>query len=252
MVHFSIDDFIDAFLDLAENTYESLWQQSTFRRLKELHDTYEMSFSGYAFFRTERGTLAQVPSTYAEEFLQAADWLKFGFHGTEYATNYGSKKFPSPDAIDDYDRAKGDYEEVIRELLRITGSEKSIDRCPRIHYYAGTLEDCRGFRDAACGITGLISAEDDRECYYLDCHAHKCLEKDNYFRESELGLEFYRTGIRLENVKSMEKLQELLAMCDREKPLLIFTHEKFLQDEEMWQKFELCGRWTVTAMSFGF
>ncbi len=245
MVHYSIDDFIDAFLDLAENSYESLWQQPTFGRLKEMHDIYKMSFSGYAFFRTERGSLAQVPDRYAEEFGQAADWLKFGFHGTEYATNYGSKKFPSPDAIDDYDHAKADYEQVITQLLRITGSEKSIDRCPRIHYYAGTLEDCRGFRDAAYGITGLISAEDDRECYYLNAHAHEALNDNNYFHEEDLGLDFYRTSIRLENVRTMEELKALLAACNREKPLLIFTHEKFLQEEEMWQKLSLCGEQTA-------
>ena len=240
-VHYSIDDFIDAFLDLAENTYESLWQQPTFHRLRELHDTYKMSFSGYAFFKTPRGSLAQVPDKYAEEFQQASDWLKFGFHGTEYATNYGSKKFPSPDAIDDYDRAKADYEEVITELLRITGSESSIDRCPRIHYYAGTLADCRGFKDAKCGITGLISAEDDRECYYLDADAHEVLTEQHYHRDNELGLDFYRTAIRLENVESLQALQKLLENSDMDKPLLIFTHEKFLQEEEMWQMLALCS-----------
>ena len=51
MFHYSIDDFIDAFLDLSGNNYHSIWQQKTFARLKELHDTYGMSFSGYAFLQ---------------------------------------------------------------------------------------------------------------------------------------------------------------------------------------------------------
>lgn len=242
MIHYSIDDFVDAFLDLAEHTYESLWQQPTFGRLQELHEKYGMSFSGYAFYKTERGSLSQVPDKYAEEFRQAADWLKFGFHGTEYATNYGSKKFPSPDAIDDYGRARADYEEVICELLRITGSEASLDRCPRIHYYAGTYEDCRGFKDAKYGITGLISAEDDRECYYLDADAHGTLCEKNYFYDEGLMLDFYRTGIRLENVKDLQELEELLSGISADKPQLIFTHEKFLQEEEMWEKLRLCGK----------
>lgn len=243
MVHYSIDDYIDAFLDLAEHTYDSLWQQPTFGRLKELHERYGMSFSGYAFYRTERGCLSQVPDRYEEEFRQAADWLKFGFHGTEYDTNYGSKKFPSPDAIDDYERAKEDYEEIITELLRITGGEASIDRCPRIHYYAGTVEDCRGFRDAKCGITGLISAEDDRECYYLDADAHRTLREKNYFYDEGLALDVYRTSIRLENVKDLQELEALLRAVPTDKPLLIFTHERFLQEEEMWEKLTLCGEY---------
>lgn len=242
MIHYSIDDFIDAFLDLSENNYHSIWEQKTFAGLKELHDTYGMSFSGYAFYRTDRGCLSQVPDRYAEEFKATAGWLKFGFHGTEYATNYGSKKFPSPDAIDDYHRAKQDYEQVVNELLRITGSEASIDKCPRIHYYAGTLEDCRGFRDAECGITGLISAEDDRECYYLDEKAHEVLNAKNYYRDEKLGLDFYRTCIRLENVATLAELETMLNALDKSNPVLIFTHEKFLQEAEMWEKFALCGR----------
>lgn len=241
MIHYSIDDFINAFLDLAENDYESLWEQETFGRLKQLHEKYNMSFSGYAFYKTERGDLSQIPAKYAEEFNTAADWLKFGFHGTEYATNYGSKKFPSPDAIDDYDRAKADYERVVEQLIRITGSEKSIDRCPRIHYYAGTLADCRGFQDAKCGITGLISAEDDRECYYLDGDAHKELNANNFYKETNLKLDFYRTSIRLENVADFKELETLLKSLDKSKPCLIFTHEKFLWEEEMWEKLALCG-----------
>lgn len=241
MIHYSIDDFIDAFLDLAENEYKSIWEQKTFAGLKELHEKYQMSFSGYVFNKTDRGCLSQVPDRYAEEFKEAADWLKFGFHGTEYDTNYGSKKFPSSDAIDDYGRAKQDYEQIINELLRITGSEKSIDRCPRIHYYAGTLADCRGFQDANCGITGLISAEDDRECYYLDMEAHACLIRSNYYHDHNLQLDFYRTSIRLENVASLEELEEKLQALDKSKPCLIFTHEKFLQEAEMWEKLALCG-----------
>ncbi len=241
MIHYSIDDFIDAFLDLAESNYESIWEQTTFRRLKELHEHYGMCFSGYAFYQTVRGCLSQVPDRYAEEFKWAADWLKFGFHGIEYATNYGSKKFPSPDAIDDYNHAKADYEQVINELLRITGSEASIDRCPRIHYYAGTLADCQGFRDATCGITGLISAEDDRECYYLDAEAHKELNENNYHRDEAQGLNFYRTSIRLENVAALKELEEKLNALDKKKACLIFTHEKFLQEEEMWEKLAFCG-----------
>ena len=242
MIHYSIDDFIDAFLDLAEKEYQSIWEQKTFARLKELHDIYGMSFSGYAFYRTDRGCLSQVPGRYAEEFQEAASWLKFGFHGTEYATNYGSKKFPSPDVIDDYERAKLDYRQVIEELLRITGSESSIDRCPRIHYYAGTLADCRGFRDAECGITGLITAEDDRECYYLDEAAHKELNEQNYYRDGELGVDFYRTSIRLENIATAEELEALLQKMDTSKPCLIFTHEKFLQEDTIWEKLAFCGR----------
>ncbi|MBQ7919676.1 MAG: hypothetical protein IJ324_07030 [Lachnospiraceae bacterium] len=242
MIHYSIDDFINAFLDLSENNYHSIWEQPTFARFKELHDTYGMSFSGYAFLRNDRGSLQQVPAKYAEEFKEASEWLKFGFHGIENATNYGSKKFPSPDAIDDYETAKADYGQVITELLRITGSEASIDRCPRIHYYAGTLADCRGFKDAKCGITGLISAEDDRECYYLDAEAHTQLNRSNYYHDGNLQLDFYRTSIRLENVATLAELEEMLQALDKSKPCLIFTHEKFLQEEEMWEKFVLCGK----------
>ena len=242
MFHYSIDDFIDAFLDLSENNYHSIWEQKTFARLKEWHDTYGMSFSGYVFLRNERGALFQVPAKYAEEFKGAADWLKFGFHGIEYATNYGSKKFPSPDAIDDYNQAKADYEQVIQELLRITGSEASIDRCPRIHYYAGTLADCRGFKAAKCGIMGLISAEDDRECYYLDAEAHGWLNESNFYRDDNLQLDFYRTSIRLENMETLAELEEKLHTLDKSKPCLIFTHEKFLQEEEMWKKLAFCGK----------
>lgn len=233
-LHFSVDDFIDNLLDL--NNYNSLFEQPVFKKLLNLHTQYNISFSCYCFYENKNGNLSQVTVNFSKEFQQNSSWLKFGFHALNYDTNYGSTKFVSPNAIDNYEIAKEHYTKVIDELVRITGSGNCIDQIPRIHYYAGTLADCQGWKDAPYGIKGLISSEDNRICYYHTSEQTNELLNNGIFYDKINNLTFLRTSIRLENIKNDEDFSKILKSKQNYKNILIFTHEKFLKQDDIINK----------------
>ncbi len=269
IMHFSVDDFIDAFLALKQGKYQSIFEQETFAVLKRVHEACGAVFSCYCFYEAEGGSLAEVPGDYVQEFQANAGWLRFGFHGYDYNANYGSKKFSAGNWIDDAEVAAEHYNKVIGQLVRITGGGRCIDRFPRIHYYAGTIADCTAWKLAEYGICGLITAEDDRVCYYHEEEQWKTLIDKGFWRDETLQLGFWRTCIRLENMKDEAMLDEALSRLDTapnagedaERDMqgaepdivrdngndsgnayLVFTHEKFLQEKRIEEYFLRCGK----------
>ena len=163
-IHFSIDDFFTAFAGLTDNReqYSSLFAQPAFAFFKRLHEAYQAVFSCFCFYEDLKSgmTLAHMTDCFMEEFQANADWLRFGFHGLNSEANYGSTRFLTGSCRTDYLQAGEDYEKTIRELERVTGGIRAIDRVPRIHFYAGTVEVCRAWAGSRAGIRGLLSAED--------------------------------------------------------------------------------------------
>ena len=242
VMHFSVDDFINTLLALREENYDSIFDQPTFAMLRRVHEECGAVFSCYCFYESDKGNLKEVPDKFAEEFQANADWLRFGFHSYNTNSNYGSTKFKDGNWIDDGITAAGHYDMVIAQLIRITGGEKCIDRFPRIHYYAGTVTDCKAWKEAENGIQGLITAEDDRVCYYHDEAQWAELIEKGFCHEEKLGLGFYRTNIRLENMRDMDMLNEALNKMDTTKDYLVFTHEKFLVEKRIEEYFFRCGQ----------
>lgn len=259
VMHFSVDDFIDAFLDLRNEKYQSLFEQPTFALLKRIHESCGAVFSCYCFYESGNGNLAEVPEDYAEEFQENGEWLRFGFHAYNTNSNYGSQKFTNGDWITDGETAAKHYECVMKELIRITGGGKCIDRFPRIHYYAGTLEDCKAWQQAEYGILGLITAEDNRICYYHDEAQWTKLIQKGVYQDEQQGIGFWRTCIRLENMKDAAMLEDALnrlnvSNCVEQQAYveesdstqamanyLVFTHEKFLKEQRIADYFIRCG-----------
>lgn len=253
VMHFSVDDYIDALLDLRDEKYQSIFEQPTFAVLNRIHESCGAVFSCYCFYESANGNLAEVPDCYVEEFQENAAWLRFGFHGYNMDSNYGSRKFSNGDWIVDGEIAAKHYECVIKELIRITGGGSCIDRFPRIHYYAGTLEDCLAWKQAEYGICGLITAEDDRVCYYHDEAQWEELIQRGFLQDEQQRIGFWRTCIRLENMKDMEMLEEALSCLkgrdfadepgsvDATPNYLVFTHEKFLKEQRIADYFIRCG-----------
>ena len=67
-IHFSIDDFFTAFIDLTENRkeYSSLFEQPVFAFFKRLHQDYQAVFSCFCFYEEGKDgrNLAQVLHRY--------------------------------------------------------------------------------------------------------------------------------------------------------------------------------------------
>lgn len=220
-VHFSLDDFILSFKDITENSkkYDSIFDNKLFGHMKSLHDEYGIVFSCYCFYETEDFTLSDVTDKFAEEFFKNADWLKFGFHGHNGDTKYDQSK---------PDDAQNDYEQVINQLLRITGTDACIDRVPRIHYYAGNEESLAAMINTQDGLQGLLTADDDRQSYYLDQNAEDNLDRQDMYYDSNHQLCFYTTDFRLEKVNDVsEALDQFQSLSNRDQDniLIVFTHE---------------------------
>ena len=239
MLHLSVDDFFMTLKELTENEtkYESLFEHPIFAFFLEMHEKYGAVFHCYCFGEAGTFTLADVTGKYRSEFEQNADWLQFGFHGMNYDAIYGDNggtRMINRDAK----QAAEDYAFVMGNLAEIVG-EKALDFVPRIHFFAGTKECCRAWRHAKYGIEGLLAADDDRYSYYHDTEQHDRLMAENAWYDTELDLTFRRTGIRLENERDMELLKKKIRDFKGDIQV-VFTHECYLQQDEMKQKIMVC------------
>lgn len=216
-----MDDFILSFKDITENSekYDSIFENKLFGRMKSLHDEYGVVFSCYCFYETEGFTLQNVTNKFNEEFSKNASWMKFGFHGLNGDTKYDQSKA---------DDAQNDYDLVINQLLRITRTDACIDPVPRIHYYAGNEESLVAMGNTHNGLQGALTADDDRQSYYLDQNAEDNLDRQDVYDDPNHQLCFYTTDFRLEKANSMsEALDQFqsVAETDQDNILIIFTHE---------------------------
>ena len=193
-IHFSFDDVISAFNDISINatTYTSVFDNSFFGWLKSVHNDYGTCFSCYVFYEKTSipFNLSQCTANFANEFTSNSNWLKFGFHSKNASTTYESATT---------EIAKTDYEQVITQLLRITGSYDCIDRMPRIASYNGSKEAMVGFRDANCGIVGALSAQDVslnelRHSYYFTPSQDTFMNKHCRQFDPETQLTFVKTA----------------------------------------------------------
>ena len=182
-MHISFDDVEKCFTNLKNNSYDSLYDEPFFNWLKSLHDTYGAKFSLYAY----NNALTSVPNTYADEFLQAKDWLKIGLHADNSSSNYGSST---------YEQGKTAWNTFVNNVVRITGSYLSVDRMPRLHTFAGSEEALKGMRDANYGAIGFLSADDARNSYYFDQDTTDYLYYNDHITDHKNGLIFVSTDLR--------------------------------------------------------
>lgn len=186
-VHLSFDDVGYCVLNLANNgaSFNSLWDEPFFGMLKRLHDTYGAIFSLYIW---DVANLANIPSKFKTELMDSSAWLKFGFHSyTE-----GSLADTS------YNDAKTQYETFINYVFSKIGGVNSVDRMPRLNYFAGNVNALRALRDANCGCIGFLNTDDTRSAYYLTQEELTYLRTHSLWSDRTNGLQFVSTVMRLD------------------------------------------------------
>ncbi len=241
--HFSIDDTILCFKDLTENEYNSIFENTTFAWLKELHEKYGIVVSCFCYYSTGDFNLSKVSSRYQKEFLSNSSWLRFGFHTVNANTTYDSAVL-----IDDYLL-------TVSELERIVGSD-SIDNFIRLQSYQGNINNIISIKQSSIQpIVGLLTADDVRQSYYLDGQANKYIYcHDKYFDE-RLNIQFISTDIRVEYVENVsKKLKEFEtdAWNNQLGFLEVFTHEWTL-NIDIKEKVEKFCKWAyLNDYSFEF
>ena len=187
LLHISLDDVEYCIKNLATNDFDSLFDEPLFGMLKEMHDEYGAVFSLYLYKLASAG-LANVPDKYQQEYIDNSRWLKFGFHQYDNASTYDVTT----------ETATTHYNTFVSGVYNMCGGIGSIDRIPRLNYYAGTLAAIQGLRDANCGITGLLTADDSRNSYYLTESQADYIRAHSLMYDRENGLAFMDTGFRLD------------------------------------------------------
>lgn len=208
VLHFSFDDTISAFYDIAHNSRASIFDNAFFGTLKNLHETYGAVFSCYCFLEMSvNGTtfhLSDFPNTYATEFSANAKWLKFGLHCKNGNINYGNATAED---------ATTDYNSFITSILAITGTPECVDTVVRLQNYAGSLNACRAFRDADLGVQGFLCSDYSETGggsggssggYYLASPIPEAVWKKGQVYDYAERLHFYVSGLRIDNITSAD------------------------------------------------
>lgn len=224
-IHISFDDVVACITNLVNNTYESLFDEPFFGWLKGLHEAYGAKFSLYIYDLTK---LAAVPTTYKQEFFDARHWLKLGLHAKTSGYNYSETT---------YDDAQTDWNTLISNIVRITGTHQSVDRIPRLHNFAGSVEAVTGMRDCTCGALGFLGADSaSRLSYHLT--DTEIINQLSTFLDVDNGVIIFKTNYRGEYLGAVdgmyEKMESFLAdktYSNCFKPFVWFTHEPYVYSD---------------------
>lgn len=235
VIHLSFDDVIGIFMELKEKDPSSIFELNTFDWLKDLHEKYGITVSCYVFYEDGDFNLSQVSGKYKSEFVQNSDWLRFGFHTKDASTDYIEKPI-----VDDYSR-------TINELERIVGGE-SIDNFIRLQMFQCTYEEVQKLTTLKKEpVTGLFTADDNRQSYYLSDDENSYIYSHEYFYDEDLNIWFASTDMRIEYIDNIKtKIDELStpAWNNQRNCLIIFTHEWAL-DMENKKKIETLFEYAI-------
>lgn len=218
----SFDDTISVFEDINENKYDSIFQNATLSWYKELHNKYGVVISCYCYYADGDFNLSQMTDNYLAEFVANSDWLRFGFHTVDGGTNYKTGNIAT------------DYEKTIHELERVVGKD-SIDNVVRLQMFQGSYDEVKRLTELPDEpIVGLLTADDNRQSYYLDAEDNRYIYCHDELYDSNMRLYLFSTDFRTEYVDNIElKLKEL----DNDSwnyqtgDLVVFSHEWALSME---------------------
>lgn len=234
-LHLSVDDVIDDLTPLfGRAALEDPWRQPTFALLRTLHERYGVVFSLYLFRTNGVWNLDGVDGRHRDAFASASSWLRFGFHGEDAHTSYGRGSPP--------ERAGDQYAAVARAIVAMAG-EEALDRLPRIHRYTGHRDVLRAWRRAHHGITGLLTAEDDRsDTYHLDRRQRARLLALGEIVDEREGLTLVRTHLRLE--ASSDPVGDLRRLEPRS-GVRVFTHAPLLTRPDVREALAGVAAWAA-------
>lgn len=201
-VHLSIDDVGYALYLLTTESPSSIWENAFFAQLKALHETYGVcvTCNCFSFLSTEQSyDIANVPNTWASEFVSAKEWLKFAFHAKDNTINYSTAT-----------TMKSDYEYFVNAIYHMTGDYDCIDTGTRLTMFTGTKEQLEETMKLEHGITMLWAADDNRDCYYFDSSQTARVNNRGKYIDDITNLLFVKSMPRLDN-HTIDDISPLIA-----------------------------------------
>ena len=225
-MHMSFDDTWQCLYDLITNkiSYSSIFDNAFLNDLKDVHDATGMVFTLNCFNAYSGQTsynisdLAEL-TKFRDEFRDNLSWLRFSFHAQDDKTRYDSDKTS---------QIVQSYNTFTDAIYQLTGTTDSIDTVVRLGFFTGTLNNCLAIRNAPCGISGILAADDNRSDYYFDSATRSYLASHGFDYDLTNRLKLCKTIKRLESITDLSS--ELanydgLVGANKNKRLEFFTHE---------------------------
>lgn len=220
IIHFSVDDCIEIFRDITINNYNSLFESKYFAFFKELNDKYNAKISLYSFIEYKGFNIKNTTNKFKREFEDNSNWLKIGFHGFNENSRYNDKE-----------NIKKDYKLFLKYIKKIAGDLNIIDNFIRLHYFSINLENMLKIKKLR--IKGLLTADDNRDNYYLQKNENIFLNKHCIYKDIKNDIFFIKSNLRIENI---EDIKETLKSIDINNNIIMFTHEEYLNYKDIREK----------------
>ena len=220
IIHFSVDDCIEIFRDITINNYNSLFESKYFAFFKELNDKYNAKISLYSFIEYKGFNIKNTTNKFKREFEDNSNYLKIGFHGFNENSRYNDKE-----------NIKKDYKLFLKYIKKIAGDLNIIDNFIRLHYFSGNLENMLKIKKLR--IKGLLTADDNRDNYYLQKNENIFLNKHCIYKDIKNDIFFIKSNLRIEKI---EDIKETLKSIDINNNIIMFTHEEYLNYKDIREK----------------
>lgn len=229
-IHFSIDDVKGIFNVLAKEEMSSIFETRSLGFLREINQKYGCCFDLFCTYSNKDYCLKNVSERYKEEFIANNDWLRLGFHCySEIENGRPLELFIK------------DFEKTQIEINRVAGQKNPLTML-RLDRFEGSETICCYL--ASKGVNRLLTADDERNSYYLDDEETCLVNSNGIYCDEKTGITFVKTLIRLEK---KEDILEKLEFAEKQKyPIVsVFTHERMLDDYEVREKFEWLCKYSV-------
>lgn len=176
--HLSIDDTYQAFKELCDDKYVSIWQHPFWQNLRKAHEKWGCSFTLYVFGGLEKQTDLLKKTLMIKELRTCKSWMKVAYHGTD---SYELTEF------------KESFCKTNQFFSKLVGEDISA-RIIRLHRFQGTCDivDYLKNEDVKC----LLAADDNRKSYDLCEEQVQELQSKGIVRYNSMI--YLHTDIRLE------------------------------------------------------
>jgi len=158
--------------------------------------------------------------------------MKFAFHAKAADTGYYS---------DDVNLA-ADYQKFVTAIHKMTGTYDSIDHVTRLNFFSGSLNNVLTLRDQKAGIIGLLTADDDRQSYYLTADESEYLKNNLVYFDADHQITFIHNVKRFEYEGFLTNF-DTLDTANFMRFIECWSHQSHL--DEVWNRIEEAFQWFV-------
>lgn len=202
IINYTIDDVYELLTGLNNIESDNLFDDPTFKTLKDIHDKYGLKITLFLFYSKSSNksqNLNNITTKFKKQFKECSSWLKFGYH-SKYDDTYSSSL-----TIDDL---VSNIETVYSAISKFA-CEDSISKFTRFGFFNVSHEQLKELRKRNL-ILGVFTADDNRESNCgLTGGQLEYMQKYSHFIDLENDIHYFRTLKRFDNYSKQQVLDAL-------------------------------------------